>query len=68
MHGGLCRRERGGAGPKARKRPAVGLSGLVGGEEAKELVQEPEKQPACPRRGQKVRRSQQARVFHRDLS
>ena len=66
IHGGLCRRERRGLGPKARKRPGVGLSGLVGGAEAKEPAQEPEKKPACPRRGQNVRRSQQARVFHRD--
>lgn len=66
IHGGLCRRERGGPGPKARKCPGVGLSRLVGGAEAKESAQEPEKKPACPRRGQNVRRSQQARVFITD--
>ena len=66
IHGGLCRRERGGPGPKARKCPGVGLSRLVGGAEAKELAQEPEKRPVCPRRGQNVRRSQQAKVFIMD--
>ena len=52
--------------PKARKRPGVGLSGLVGRAEGKEPAQEPEKQPACPWRGQHVWRSQQERVFSRD--
>ena len=54
------------AGAKGQKTPRCGLSGLVGGAEAKEPAQEPEKKPACPRRGQNVRRSQQARVFRRD--
>ena len=52
-----CVEGRGGPGPKARKCPGVGLSGLVGGAEGKEPAQEPEKQLACPQRGEHVRRS-----------
>ena len=34
--GGLCRGERGGAGPESRRCPYVGLSRLMGRAEAKE--------------------------------